>query len=230
MISNFDTFGVVHLISIFIPILIVGTFIYMYYKYPSKVNKYSLLLAISIVLIRSVRYGFDIYYGVFNPLDLLSLHVCHINLMLLVICLIKPNQKIFVFTFLIGIPTALMVALFPGSNHPEPGLMRAIFFIMSHTMLVGSSIYLLVVNNFSITRKNLYTYYLISLVTIIVVYIYNIVFDSNFMYLISGPKGTILEILYNTFGSLGYVIAIYLILCSLFTILYQVYLIIKKML
>ena len=70
----------------------------------------------------------------------------------------SPNQKIFIFTFLIGIPTALMVALFPGSIHPEPGLMRAIFFIMSHMMLVVSSIYILITNKFNITKKDLYAY------------------------------------------------------------------------
>lgn len=227
MISNFDLFGPVHLISIAIPILMVSILIYMYYQNPT--NKYNVILAISIILIRSVRYGFDIYYGLFNPLDLLSLHICHINLILLIICLIKPNQKIFMFTFLIGIPTALMVALFPGSIHPEPGLMRAVFFIMSHTMLVVSSIYILIINKFNITKKDLYAYYLYSFITIIVVYIYNVVMNSNFMYLVKGPKGTILETLDNTLG-VGYVLSIYLILCLLFTILYQVYLIIKKML
>lgn len=96
-------------------------------------------------------------------------------------------------------------------------------------MLVVSSIYILIINKFNITKKDLYDYYLYSFIAIILVYIYNTIMNSNFMYLVKGPKGTILEILDNTLG-VGYVLSIYLILCLLFTILYQGYLIIKKML
>ena len=107
-------------------------------------------LALKIISIRSVRYVFDIALGEFKLVDLISLHICHIVLILLIITLIKPNKKLFTFSYLIGIPTALSVALFPGSNHPDPGLSRAIFFIMSHTMIVMGAIFLQITNKYQL--------------------------------------------------------------------------------
>jgi hypothetical integral membrane protein (TIGR02206 family) len=229
VINNFNSFSLVHLISLMIPILIVIAFIILAKKYDDKKQFISIMLAITLILIRSVRYGFDIYYDVFLIQDLFSLHICHIDLILLVICLFKPNNKIFTFTFLIGIPTALLVALFPGANHPEPGLLRAIYFVMSHTMLVATSVYLLIVYKFEIKKKDLYFYYIFSLVSIVIVYIYNVMTSSNFMYLIEGPKNTILGTLDSMFSPYIYVFVIYLILITLFTILYYIYLGIKKL-
>jgi hypothetical integral membrane protein (TIGR02206 family) len=229
VISNFQSFSLVHLGSLLVPVIIGILFIWYAKKHEDQRKIVSIILAILIILIRSVRYGFDIYYDVFMIEDLFSLHICHIDLIILAICLFKPSSKLFTFTFLIGIPTALAVALFPGSNHPEPGLLRAIFFVMSHTMLVMGSIYLLVIYKFEITKKHLSMYYLFSLIGIILIYIYNYISNNNFMYLMEGPKNTILGTLNSVFGPIGYVISIYLILITLFTILYYVYLLFKKL-
>lgn len=225
MIDNFNIFGGYHLISLLIPVLIITLFIYIAKKY--DVKRSSIILAIVIILIRSVRYVFDISIDEFKLIDLVSMHICHIDLFVLLICLFKPNRKLFVFTFLIGIPTALAVALFPGRIHPEPGLIRAIFFIMSHTMLVMGSIYLLIVYKFEIKKSDLKLYYLISLIGIIVIYFVNILLNTNYMYLVTAPAGTVLESLSNATGSF-YVLSIYLILTSLFSLLYGIYLIIKR--
>jgi len=220
MITNFKAFGLEHIISIIIPILIGLLFLFMSKKYDNKKNIISIVLAIIIILIRSVRYLFDINIGVFNILDLLSLHVCNIDLILLIICLIKPNKKIFTFNFLIGIPTALSVALLPGKVHPDPGTIRAMFFIMSHMMLVMGAIYLKITYKFEITKKDLFNYYIFSFVGIIVMYIFNIITKSNFMYLIKAPSKTVLESLQNIGGNILYVVFIYLILITLITIFY----------
>lgn len=225
MISDFQIFGSYHLMAILIPLLIGLLFVFLSNKY--EVNKVSIVLALVIILIRSVRYIFDIYIDEFHLMDLFSMHVCHINLILLVICLLKPNRKLFVFTFLIGIPTALAVALFPGSVHPYPGLLRAIFFIMSHTMLVVGSLYLLIAYKFEITKKDLKFYYLFSLVAIVFVYFLNLFLNSNYMYLVKAPSKTVLSSLSDLTGPF-YLSSIYLILASLFTILYGLYLLIKK--
>lgn len=223
MITDFRLFGFEHIISIVIPVIIGILFIYFAKKYPNKQTAISLALAGTIFAIRSVRYIFDIQVGDFNPLDLLSIHICNIDLYLLIICLIWPNRKIFTFNFLVGIPTALAVALLPGQTHPDPGMARAIFFIMSHTMLVMGAIYLLAVYRFSITKKDLLFYYAFSLIGMAVIYIFNLVTGLNFMYLMQGPKGTVLGIMYSNFGPVLYLLSIYLILVSLISLLYGVY-------
>lgn len=72
---NTDLSGPVHLISIAIPILIISILIYMYYQNPT--NKYNVILAILIILIRSVRYGFDIYYGLFTLRFIIITHMSY---------------------------------------------------------------------------------------------------------------------------------------------------------
>ena len=218
MIDNFKLFGIEHILSILSAVVIGIIFILLAKKYDKK--KISIILAITIILIRSVRYVFDINLGVFSVLDLVSLHICNIDLILLVICLFKPNKKIFTFTFLVGIPTALCVALMPGKVHPDPGMLRAIFFIMSHTMLVMGSIYLKITYKYEISKKNLLFYYLFSFIGIIIMYIFDVITKSNYMYLLEAPAKTFLATLYNTFGKYSYVLSIYLILMILITVLY----------
>jgi hypothetical integral membrane protein (TIGR02206 family) len=229
MIDNFQMFGTEHILSILLSVVIGASFIYLAHKNPGKRAVIGLLFALTIVAVRSVRYIFDMQLGTFSPLDLLSLHVCHIDLILLVICLIKPNRPLFTFTFLIGIPAALAVALLPGTTHPEPGMARAVFFIMSHTLLAMGAIYLASVYKFAITKKDLLLYYLVSIGGMIAVYIFNLFSGSNFMYLMQGPKNTVLETMYDNLGPLMYVVAIYMILVSLITVLFVTYKIFNKL-
>ncbi len=223
MITNFQLFGIEHLLALIIPIIIGVIFIYFANKYPQYKKTISIVLAILIFVIRAVRYIFDMKIGVFSILDLFSLHVCNIDLMLLIICLFKPNKKLFTFNFLIGIPTALAVALMPGKVHPDPGIIRAIFFIMSHMMLVIGSIYILITYRFKITKKDLIFYYIFSFIGMIIIYIFNVITASNYMYLIEAPPKTVLESMYSTFGPIFYVVSIYTLLVILLSILYIIY-------
>lgn len=173
-----------------------------------------------IISTRSVRYGFDIYLDVFKINDLISLHICHIDLILLVICLINPQRKIFIFTYLIGIPTALSVALMPGTTHFAPGLLRAIFFISSHMMLVMGSIYLLKTMKYKIKLKEFKIFTTLALGAIILMYFYNKYFNSNFMYLNKAPQNTVLESIFNFTGPFFYIVILYLIFIALTSTLY----------
>jgi len=223
MINNFKLFGLEHILSLILPIIIGTIFILLAKEYPKKTKLISIYLAITIILIRSVRYIFDISIGTFQVLDLLSIHVCNIDLILLIICLIRPNRKLFTFSFLVGIPTALAVALLPGQVHADPGMARAVFFIMSHMMLVMGAIYLLFTYKFEITKKDIKFYYLFSLIGIVIIYIFNKIANANFMYLNYGPKNTVLEAMYANLGPFWYIAAIYILLISLLTGVFFIY-------
>jgi len=228
MIDNFKVFGLIHILSIFIPIILVIILIFISKENPKKNKLVNIILITLIIIIRSIRYIMDIKLGTFKTTDLLSLHVCNIDLYILIVCLLFPNKKTFIFTYLIGLPTALSVALFPGSIHPEPGLSRAIFFIMSHMMLVMSSIYLLVIYKFTITRKDLLFFFGLSAFGMGLIYAYNYFTSSNYLYLMSAPEKTLLSYIYNVFGHVGYILSLYILLCILSYILYLIYKLINK--
>lgn len=223
MISNFDLFSFEHILSLFIAVILGLIFIFFSKKFSDKKNLISIIFAITIILIRCVRYGFDAYYYDFKWEYLISFHICHIDLILLVICLFKPNQKIFTFTFLLGIPPALGVALLPGKIFADPGLLRAIFFIISHALLVMGSLYLLIIYNFKITKKDLYHSYVLSIIIMFFAYVYNIFMSRNYMYLMGGEEGTILETLYNYTGPFVYIVILYVTLVVLTTLIYFIY-------
>lgn len=210
MITDFKAFGPVHILSLIVPVVIGAVFIIWGSKTKTddRRRRIRLLLAAVLIAVRGSRYLMDVYYGVFEWYDLLSLHICHIDLILLVICLIKPNKALFNFCFLIGIPTALSVALFPGRNHPAPGTARAVLFIMSHTMLVVGALYLIVAERMKPTLRIYGLLAVVANLCLIPVYFINRWLGTNFLYIMAAPKGTVLVSFEKLFGWPGYIFAL----------------------
>ena len=207
MITDFQTFGAAHLAALLGSVLIGIGFIVWGSRAPSKrqdrIVRYT--LAAVIVCIRGARYVMDVYFGVFAWPDLFSLHICHIDLILLSICLIRPNRALFSFCFLIGIPAALGTALFPGSVHPAPGLPRAVLFIMSHAMLIMGALFLALTRNLRPTLKNYGVIALTGNLCLIPVYLVNRLAGTNYLYINAPPAGTVIESLNGLVGWPGYV-------------------------
>lgn len=210
MITDFKGFGTVHILSLLVPVMIGILWIVMgvHAHSAKKRMKLRIWLAILIVIIRGARYVMDVYFGVFAWEDLLSLHVCHVDLILLVLCLIRPNKAMFNFCFLIGIPMALSVALFPGSNHPAPGLPRAVLFIMSHTMLITGVIYLAVTERMKPTLRSFGILATVGNLCLVPLYFINSWLGTNYLYIMEAPEGTLIAALDKIFGWPGYVLVL----------------------
>lgn len=207
MITDFDAFGTVHIISLIIPLLLGASFVIISRRAKTEEEKkrIRIILAVFIGVIRGSRYIMDATVGRFELFDLFSLHICHVDLILLIICLIKPNRILYHFVFLIGIPMGLAVALLPGSVHPTPGLPRAILFIMSHMMLVVGALYLSLVARMRPTLRITAALAIISNVAMLAIYFINKTIGTNFLYINYAPPGTVIENLAGIFGWPGYV-------------------------
>ena len=224
MISDFKAFSIPHLIGLITPIFIGGLFVFVGLNVSDeKRRKLNVLLAFLLIAIRGSRYVMDVFYNRFEIFDLFSLHICHIDLILLIICLIKPSKTLFHFVFLIGIPMGLAVALMPGSEHPAPGLPRAIMFIMSHTMLVVGALYLAVVEKIDLKLKYVLSILGIANLLIFPLYLLNKQLNTNFLYLVQAPPGTVIEKLAVIFGWPGYVLAMDIIAMCIILLLYFVH-------
>ncbi len=206
-ITDFNLLGPEHIISILIAVLTGLGFIIWGLKDKSEKGQRNIriTLVIVIVFIRAVRYFMDVYFGVFNWTDLLSLQICNIDLYLLIICLIKPGKPLFNFCFIIGIPMALAVAFFPGTIHPAPGLPRAMFFIMSHVMLVMGVLYLAIVLRLRPGIKYYFTFAIAGNIGLAVMYFVNLNLNTNYLYIMSAPAGTVISPMSDAFGWPGYV-------------------------
>jgi len=210
MITDFKGFGTEHLLTLLVSVSIGVVFILFgaHAKTERQRRIIGILFAAAIVVCRGSRYVMDAFNGVFEWYDLFSLHICHIDLILLCICLIKPLKPLFNFCFLIGIPAALSVALFPGSTHPAPGMPRAVLFIMSHTLLIMGALYLLIADKMKPTLRAYLWIAALGNVALVAVYFINRALDTNFLYIMEAPAGTVIVTLENLFGWPGYVLVI----------------------
>ena len=222
MITDFKWFGSAHIIGILIPLVLGMLFILLCAGEAGDKRKRALdiTLAILLIVIRGSRYIMDVVVGRFDFFDLFSLHICHIDLILLVICLIKPNRILFQFVFLVGIPMGLAVALFPGSVHPEPGLARAVLFIMSHMMLVVGALYLCIGERMKPSPRAVLWIAALGQAGILGIYVVNRLLHTNYLYLMAAPEGTVIESLERMFGWPGYIVAMDLIALALIGLMY----------
>ncbi|HBL85127.1 MAG: hypothetical protein A2Y17_02095 [Clostridiales bacterium GWF2_38_85] len=207
MITDFKAFGPEHIFGLVIPLILGIALIIIGLKLKTEKARKNLrwVIAFLLIAIRSSRYVMDVFVGRFDLYDVLSIHVCHIDLILLIICFFKPNKFIFNLNFLIGIPIGLAVALMPGSNHYTPGIARAIMFIMSHTMLAVAPIYLATVERMQLRLKYLIYIIISGVIFVPVAYVVNLILDTNFLYLMGPPENSAIEGLNNIFGYPGYI-------------------------
>lgn len=170
-------------------------------------------LAWFILLSRLIRYPIDAVLGAFHWDDLLSLHVCHINLILLVICLIRPHRFLFNYCFLIGIPMGLASGLFPGDiplDAPSP-ILRGVLFVFTHLLMVIGALYLAIVEQMKPTWRHLGILCGVGAVQSLITYGVNRLLGTNFLYIMTPVAGTPIESLSDWLGWPGYAIAMVLI-------------------
>ena len=171
------------------------------------------VLAWFILFSRLVRYPIDAALGAFHWDDLFSLHVCHINLILLVICLIRPNRFLFNYSFLIGIPMGLASGLFPGDiplDAPSP-ILRGVLFVFTHLLMVIGALYLAIVERMKPTWRDLGLLYLVGFGQAVITFGVNRLLGTNFLYIMTPVAGTPIESLHDWLGWPGYAVAMVLI-------------------
>ena len=224
MITDFRIFSIPHLFGLVFPLLIGACFIFIGMRTTENNRRMlNIIFVCLLIAVRGSRYVMDIWVGRFDIFDLFSLQICHIDLILLIICLIKPNKALFYLVFLIGIPMGLAVALMPGSIHPAPGIPRAILFIMSHMLLVVGAVYLAFVEKMELKLKYVFSILGIGNVMIFLVYFINKALGTNFLYVMYAPEGTVIAKLNALFGWPGYVLAMDIIAVSVILLLFIIY-------
>lgn len=224
MITDFRAFSLPHIFGLICPLLIGALFIWAGMRADEKKRRIlNILFVCLLIAIRGSRYVMDAFVGNFDVFDLFSLQICHIDLILLIICLLKPNRVLFHFVFLVGIPMGLAVALMPGSIHPAPGLPRAILFIMSHMLLVAGAIYLAAVEKLRLKLKSVFLLLGIGNLMLPVIYFINKALNTNFLYITYAPEGTVIEKFAAIFGWPGYVLVMDIIAMSVVISVFLIY-------
>ena len=131
------------------------------------------------------------YFGriQFNGLSLekdLPLHLCHYGLFMGLFSLYKRNQFCFEFTFLIGIPSALLAIVTPDMNDYNNWTNYVTFFI-HHSLIIAFPLWNIFVDKLSLRKFSIFYSSFFCVIMIIPVGLVCWVTGGNYMYLRKAP-------------------------------------------
>lgn len=156
-----------------------------------------------------------IVLGYYTFYEFFPMHLCSIMVILCPIALISKNQRIFEITYYYGVFSAFAALLFPALIVTQYYDLRIMIFLLKHGLLVIAPLYLISVEGMRPTISGMLKSMLISIAfTALIVYPFNRITDSNYIYLLYGPSNTPLETIDKTYGYplyLGFLSALALI-------------------
>ena len=125
----------------------------------------------------------------FNGLSLekdLPLHLCHYGLFMGLFSLYKKNQFCFEFTFLIGIPSALLAIITPDMNDYNNWTNYVTFFI-HHCLIIVFPLWNIFVDKLSLRKFSIFYSSFFCIIMIIPVGLVCWITGGNYMYLRKAP-------------------------------------------
>ncbi|MBQ8496509.1 MAG: YwaF family protein [Clostridia bacterium] len=138
-------------------------------------------------------------YGNYNA-NYVPLHLCSINIILIAIHAIKPSKLLGQYLYTIGIPATLMALLFPTwTKLPVLNFMHIHSFTV-HILLAVYPIMITYGGDVKPRVKDIPKCLALLIGMAIPVYFFNLVFDTNFMFLMEADKGNPLYIFEQLFG------------------------------
>jgi uncharacterized membrane protein YwaF len=182
------------------------------YNY-EKNRKIGIILSIICIVFLALRnIEIAINSDGFNP-EILPLQICHFANFVLLIAFLRDSKPMFATAFCFNLPCAFLSIVFANSleNYSTILNFRGIAYIFGHMLIVGITIWALLVGFMNLTKKDLYKGIAFVLILFVLsVPINNLLNDllpqytANYFYTIKPESGTPLEDMYN----LGKVISV----------------------
>ena len=153
-------------------------------------------------------------------LDYLPLHLCSINIILIAVHVLKPSEALDNFLYMVCIPGAMVALLFPSwTELPRINFMYWHSFTV-HILLATYPIMLTSGGDIKPKAKKIPQSFLILGGLATLAFCFNVLFDTNFMFLMYAEEGNPLLIFEELFGRhwVGFPIIIAGILVVMYTI------------
>ena len=156
----------------------------------------------------------------------LPMELCSINIILIAIHAFKPSKLLDNFLYAVCIPGALLALLFPSwTRLPLANFMHIHSFTV-HILLVLYPLMLTVGGDIKPNAKKIPHVLLLLVALAIPVYVFNLIFDTNYMFLMYAEKGNPLY-LFEQFTE-NHLVGIPIILVPLFTLEFLPWVICEK--
>lgn len=153
------------------------------------------------ILLDEVWKMFWLTVGGTYTLEYLPLHLCSINIILIAIHAWKPNKVLDNFLYGVCIPGALAAMLFPTwYTLPTLNFMHLHSFTV-HILLIAYPVMVTVGGDIRPDWRQLPKCILFALCMAVPIYLFNMAFDTNFMFLMYAEEGNPLLIFENLFGN-----------------------------
>ena len=133
--------------------------------------------------------------------DYLPLHLCSINIFLILIHAFKPSKVLGVFLYTVCIPGALAALLFPSWTALPLGNFMHLHSFTVHILLAVYPIVLFTAGELAPRLKDLPKCLLLLVVMAILIYGVNLLLDTNFMFLMQADPGNPLLLFEELWGN-----------------------------
>lgn len=134
-------------------------------------------------------------------LGYLPLHLCSINIFVIAIHAWKPKETLGSFLYTVCIPGAIAALLFPTWSSLPLGNFMHIHSFTVHILLALYPIVLAVNGQIHISIRNVPKCLLMLIVMAVPIYVFNLIFDTNFMFLMSADPGNPLYLFEQMWGN-----------------------------
>ncbi len=197
---GFTTFGTMHLVWL-LSIVVVTVLLALIYRKAEKYRKIILYtVGIIIVVLELLKNAFHIWRGEFSY-GYLPFHLCGINILLVAFDMIKPTKIVRNFLYYFCIAGASLALLFPNWTSLPCMNFSSIHSFLIHAFLVVYPVLLVSSGEVKPDLKTMPKCIGLLVLIAIPVYIMNLLWDTNFMFLMEPDKGNPLEFFEKLLGS-----------------------------
>lgn len=204
---GFDAYGPLHLgwLACLAAVLAVVS---VCYKRMSEDRRALLMkvLAVTIVVCEIVKDTIFMIGGTFT-VDALPLHLCGINIFIILVYAYYPKEVLAEYLFAVCMPGALAALLFPSWTALPITSFSHVHSFVIHLLLFMAP-FLLLVGGFKPQFRRLWKSLPYALPVVVFVYIFNKIFDTDFMFLNGGGQGNPIAFFASILGDPLYIISI----------------------
>ncbi len=198
---SFQTFGLTHLIWLLVGLLLwVSACIFYKRLSPNKRKKMLTALGIYIFLQEMAKNLVLILLGEFSW-GYLPFHLCGINILLIAFDTIKQAKTVRSFLYYFAIPGAALALLFPNWTDMPVWNFFHIHSFTIHILLVLYPLLLVTTGQVATDLKSALKGVLLLVIMAIPVYCLNLLWKTNFMFLMEPDSGNPLEMFEKLLGS-----------------------------
>ncbi len=198
---GFETFDTTHLLWLLATVILITLASVLYKKLNPKKQRIMLIILGAYIFFQEMLKNVVVAaVGEFSA-EYLPFHLCGINILLIAFDIIKPTATVRSFLYYFCIPGAALALIFP--NWTETPFLN--FFHLNsftiHILLVMYPVLLISSGQIKPTFKSALSSLLLLIALAIPVYFLNLLWDTNFMFLMEPDKGNPLELFEKLLGS-----------------------------